>query len=251
MASPLFILSTGRTGTQFFEAYINQTSPEAVCKHEPRPSRRFKFISNLYLDKRVGPKMINRIYSRSRKKLFRSLEGKSYIESSNFIFGCLPALNESYEDIRIIHIVRHPLTYVKSHLAKGFWRGHKRVFARHIPYWLEKITVTDRSDPIQLLAARWDYVNRQIESYSETNPYLRVRFEDLFSQDAGQASAQLNTIREFCGLLPLEDSENEQWLKRPANYSRRKVTVDDADAETILGYCSSLMLKYQYSDSPK
>jgi hypothetical protein len=250
MDKPVFILSTGRTGTQFFEDYINQTSGEAICRHEPWPSRRFKFLSNLYLNGKVGPSFVYRIYLKSRKRLFRLTGDKTFVESSNFIFGCMPALNESYADIRIIHIVRHPVTYVQSHLGKGFWRGHKRFFARHVPYWLEKITVTDRSDPIQLLAARWDYVNRQIESYSESNAYLRVRFEDLFSQNAEQASAQLNNIRKFCGLLPLKDSENEQWLKRPANYSRRKVTVDDAEAETILSYCSSLMKRYQYSDSP-
>jgi hypothetical protein len=58
MDSPVFILSTGRTGTQFFEDYINQTTDNAVCKHEPKPSRRFKFLSNLYMNDKISDKTI-------------------------------------------------------------------------------------------------------------------------------------------------------------------------------------------------
>ncbi|TFH27087.1 MAG: hypothetical protein E4H10_05005 [Bacteroidia bacterium] len=246
MDSPVFILSTGRTGTQFFEDYFNQTS-KAMCRHEPWPSRRFKFLSNLYLNQKVSPQRVGRIYRNSRKKLFRSLKGRSYIESSNFIFGCMPPLKEMYGEVKIIHIVRHPLSYVSSHLGKGFWKGHKRFFAKHVPYWLETLDVEDRSDPLLLLAARWNYVNTRIASYVDGYPYLRIRFEDLFSEDPGTASRKLNQIREFCGLSPLDPLENEGWLRHPKNVSLRKHMLTSAEAESILTSCSELMKEYQYS----
>ena len=120
MPSPSFILSTGRTGTQFFEDYLNQTS-DAVCRHEPWPSRRFKFLSNLYLNQKVDSRRVASMYRKSRKKLFRSLKGRSYIESSNFIFGCMTPLKDIYGEVKIIHIIRHPVSYVSSHLGKGCW----------------------------------------------------------------------------------------------------------------------------------
>jgi hypothetical protein len=246
MPSPVFILSTGRTGTQFFEDYINQTS-EAVCRHEPWPSRRFKFLSNLYLNQKVSSRYVGRIYQRSRKKLFRALQGRSYIESSNFIFGCMAPLKEAYGEVKIIHMVRHPVSYVSSHLGKGFWRGHKRFFARHVPYWLETLSVEDRSDPIQLLAARWDYVNRQIGSYAEDYPYLRVRFEDLFSDETSVASATLNRIRVFCGIPPADPLENERWLRHPKNVSPRQHLLKPKEVESILAACSALMQEYHYT----
>lgn len=251
MDSPVFILSTGRTGTQFFEDYINQTSDAAVCRHEPWPSRRFKFLSNLYLNQKVSHRLVGRIYQRSRRKLFRTLGNRTYIESSNFIFGCMPSLNEIYNDVRIIHIVRHPVSYVSSHLGKGFWRGHKRFFAKYVPYWLEKLNVEDRSDPIQLLAARWNYVNRQIGSYAVSNPYLRFSFEELFSEEAGASSARLNQIREFCGLSPLDQRENDKWLQQPKNVSRRKDALEPGEIAFILASCSDLMKEYQYTDQPR
>lgn len=249
MPDPVFILSTGRTGTKFFEDYFNQTS-ESLCRHEPWPSRRFKFLSNLYLSQKVSPRTVGRIYKRSRRKLFRTLKGRSYIESSNFIFGCMSPLKEIYGEVRIIHIVRHPLSYASSHLGKGFWRGHKRLFAKYVPYWLERMEVEDRSDPLHLLAARWNYVNAQIDSYGRAYPYLRIRFEDLFSEESSTGSRTLNQIREFCGLAPLAQTENQDWLRKPKNVSRFSHKLNPQEAEKILKTCSALMEEYHYSTEP-
>ena len=246
MPDPVFILSTGRTGTQFFQDYLNQTSG-ALCLHEPWPSRRFKFLSNLYLNGRSGAERVGRIYQRSRKRLFRKLGDSPYIESSNFLFGCMEPLSGVYPGLKVLHLVRHPVSYAGSHLGKGFWKGHKRFFARHVPYWLENLQVQDRRDPVQLLAARWNYVNRQIASHAGELPYLRVRFEDLFGEDAEKASATLNLIREFCGLSPLDREENESWLSQPKNASRRTPTLEPGQQDYISRHCSELMKEYQYA----
>jgi len=241
MDSPVFILSTGRTGTRFFEDYLNQTSEKAICRHEPRPSRRFKFLSNLYLNEKISARTVIRIYLFSRKRLFRKTGDRIYIESSNFMFGCIPPLNAHFDRIRIIHLVRNPVDYVKSHLGHGFWRGHKKFFAKYVPYWLERLEVDDPSDPVQLLAARWNEVNRQIGSYAETNPYLLVRFEELFSRDLQSSSAKLNEIRLFCGLPPLDEKENGRWLNNPRNVSRRKVVLNREETDLIVDITRPVM----------
>lgn len=246
MNSPVFILSTGRTGTQFFEDYVNGTCDTAFCRHEPRPSRRFKFLSNMYLNGKAGTQFIKRTYLRSRKGLFRKHQGKIYIESSNFLFACIPALNELYPELKVIHIVRHPVGYVKSHLNHGFWRGYKKLFAKYVPYWIETLDIRNPSDPIELLTARWNYVNRQIQSYAETNAYLRIRFEALFSGDRQQSSSELNKIREFCGLEQLEEEKNASWLQKPKNRSLRSQSLDREQEEFILKGCHDLMKEYKY-----
>jgi len=241
MDNPIFILSTGRTGTRFFEEYINNTSGGAVCRHEPHPSRRFKFLSNLYLNHKIGARRVTRIYLFSRKRLFKRVGERTYVESSNFMFGCIPALNMHFDRIRIVHIVRNPVTYAQSHLNHGFWKGHKRFFARHVPYWLEKLEVEDRSDPVLLLAARWNMVNKQIRTYAGTNPYLLIRFEELFSTDLGTSSAKLNEIREFCGLSALGEEENMGWLRQPKNISRGNLYLDHKEKELVHEMTKELM----------
>jgi hypothetical protein len=248
MNSPVFILSTGRTGTQFFENYINQTSDEALCKHEPKPSRRFKFLSNLYLNNHVSESTIINIYKYSRKNLLKKTDNKLYIESSNFMFGCIPALNQYFPNIKIVHIVRHPVTYIESHLNHGFWNGHKKFFAKYIPFWLEKMNIKDISDPVNILTERWNYVNKQIESYTQTNDYLFIRFEDLFSKDNHLSSVQLNTIREFCGIPLLREQENHQWVGKPKNFSSQKYHLSISDKEFILTHNKELMKEYSYHE---
>jgi hypothetical protein len=204
----------------------------------------------MYLAGKASPQRITKLYQLSRKKLFRKLGNRLYIESSNFMFGCIPALNEVYEEIRIIHIVRHPVSYVKSHLGHGFWRGHKKLFARFVPYWLEKLEVEQPGNPIQLLAARWNLVNKQIQRYSTSNTYMLVRFEDLFSNDLPASSALLNKIRVFCNLHELDEEENIKWLLRPKNPSRRSAELAPDALEYILKCNAALMEEYQYPDQP-
>jgi hypothetical protein len=248
MNSPVFILSTGRTGTQFFEDYLNETSQQALCRHEPVPSRRFKFLSNLYLNQKIGTSPVIRIYRWSRRSIFRKLGSRIYIESSNFMFGCIPALNQAYEDIRILHIVRHPVTYVRSHLGHGFWKGHKRFFSRHVPFWMERVDAGDPSDPLVLLAERWNYVNLQILSYAETNPYLMVKFESLFSKDMKEASSVLNEIREFFGIEPVSEAKNSEWLQQPKNISRKKQDLKSGEVEKILRLTQPVGIKFGYNE---
>jgi len=248
MGSPVFILSTGRTGTQFFEEYLNQTAESVVCRHEPKPSRRFKFLSNLYLDQRIASRTIARIYRRSRRSLFRQTGERQYVESSNFLFGCIPAISQLYQEPGVVHIIRHPVGYVKSHLGHGFWKGHKKFFARHVPYWMERVEISDRTNPAAWLSARWNYVNRQIASYATTNPYLLVRFEDLFSKDSAASSAQINSIRTFCGLDPLSDSENTGWLRQPKNYSKIQQELSPGDTALILRETETIRTQYGYNE---
>jgi len=250
----VFILSTGRTGTQFFEEYITATSGEAFCLHEPPPSRRFKFYSNMYLAGRISDKKIVGQFLKCRKNILRRFPGMRYIESSNFMFGCIPSLNTHFEDIGVIHITRHPESYVKSHLGHGFWNGHKKFFAKHVPYWLEKLEVEDRNNPVELLAARWVMVNRKVASYADTNPYLRIQFEELFSSpgsvdtaNGASGVAEINRIRAFCGIEEADPEETLKWIGKPKNISSRKTRLSDADRETISQVTAEAASEFGYS----
>jgi len=217
------ILSTGRTGTQFFETYLSETSENTVCLHEPKPSRRFKFYSNKYLDGQPIEKKINNLFFNTRPKFIQSFSNNvRYVESNNFLFGCVPALNLHQENIKVIHIVRDPLTYVQSHINHGFWIGYKKWFAKNT-IWLENLETKKSNDPVLILLDRWQYVNRIISKYQKTNPYLLIRFEDLFINQEKTGSNLLNEIREFIGIDCLTEEENLRWLSRPKNQSKNNI----------------------------
>jgi len=151
-----FILSTGRTGTQFFAKYLTQTCNDVLCLHEPHPTRRFKWYSNYYLTNRLSPQFVAGEFLKTRRKILRNFRGKEYVESNNMIFGCINPIASEMETVKIVHIIRHPLTYIKSHLNKGFWNGIKGFTARNIQRWVEFVDkdIRKSNDPVLILAAR-------------------------------------------------------------------------------------------------
>jgi hypothetical protein len=166
------------------------------------------------------------------------------------MFGCIPALNKYYNSIKIIHIVRHPVDYVISHLNHGFWRGHKKIFAKYVPYWLEKLEIdeSNASKPIKILSIRWNYVNQQIASYSKTNDYLIIKFEDLFSKDKHISSETLNQVRQFLDIPLLTEKENNSWLGKPKNFSKRSYQLSTEDRKYVYKNNEQLILEYGYNE---
>jgi hypothetical protein len=220
--------------------------------HEPKPSRRFKFLSNLYLQGKIGNPLVCFIFKISRSRLFKKLNNQNYIESSNFIFGCIPALNNCRDNISVIHIVRNPKAYVYSHLNHGFWEGSKKFAAKYIPYWLEPCKLNDeqKKDPVSILLERWAYVNSQIERYASTNNYLMVRFEDIFTKDNDLSVKTLNRVRDFLNLPDMEDSENIKWLDIKLNESTKKqnkYTITEEHLELFSENHKDMLKNYNYS----
>lgn len=247
-----FILSTGRTGTQFFSNYLTESCSQILCLHEPRPSRRFKWYSNFYLINKIRPDFIARQYLRKRKSILSRSDFSHYAESSNFIFGCIPAIATVVPDISVIHIVRNPVSYIQSHLNKGFWSGIKGFTAKNIPGWLEFIDpeIKHSGDPVLILAARWIYVNSVINAYHEKYPSLFLRFEDIFGKDRDAGIKSLDTVRDFLECPPLDHSEQSLWLEKSANRSKKqraeKYVFTDKHREFLREKGTGLLEQYNY-----
>ena len=247
-----FILSTGRTGTQFFSRYLTETCPSGVCLHEPHPSRRFKWYSNFYLESKLSESFVANQYLSTRKKIFKSFQGHSYIESSNFIYGCIDPIASVIDEVKVIHIIRHPVKYIISHLDKGFWNGIKGFTARHIPGWLEFIDqgIKNSNDPVMILAARWIYVNEVIGEYERRYPFLSFRFEDLFSNKDGEASKRLNQICRFVDCEESDEETNLNYLSKPANQSKKSISdqwiIEEKHFDYLERHGGKLLSKFNY-----
>lgn len=246
----VFILSTGRTGTMFFQDYINETCDDFRCLHEPVPSRRFIFLSNMFQARKISSDLFTKIYLKSRKKLFNETKESNFVESSNFMSGGVFALNKNMPNIKIIHLVRHPQDYVKSHYDYGYWKGYKKIVRKFVPFSVERLplTASERQDPFLVLYSRWKEINNMIAKYKDTNEYLMLRFEDVFKSDPIDALSQLNTLRKFIGANKIGLEDNLKWLSKPKNVSVKKPTNSILEeykwyAESHLKEC---MDKYDY-----
>lgn len=246
-----FILSTGRTGTKFFEKFLTDNFHDVLCLHEPKPSRRFKIYSNLYLNGKLSGDFIASQFIKTRNKILQNHYQKAYIESNNFMFGCVPALNNNFGGIKILHIIRNPETYIVSHLNHGFWKGHKKIFAKCFPYWIEKLELNkqEKSNPLALLAYRWNYVNTVIEGYSITNPYLLERFEDIFSPVKEISEQTIKRIINFFELPDIKEDVIRECLVKKSNASKPNKAdykLNEEEKAYIQNICKIKMAKYEY-----
>ena len=248
-----FILSTGRTGTQFFSNYLSKTCEGVLCLHEPHPSRRFKWYSNFYLNGKLSKKFIAKQYLAKRKSILENDSINRYVESSNFLFGCVEPTNDAIEELSIIHIIRHPITYTVSHLNKGFWNGIKGFTARNIPGWLESIdrNIKSSGDPVLILLARWIYVNNVISSHQSTNSYMALRFEDIFGKNAVDPAGELNRTRKFLGCGEMGEKEQKEWLKISANKSKKDLSdkwpIQNKHLDFIMEKGEDVLRKFNYT----
>ena len=245
------ILSTGRTGTLFFQDYINETSPNRhLCLHEPNPSRRFIPLSNMVAQGRISNSFYCRNYFACRKKIFENLQGRYYVESNNFLWSGVEALNSQIDEIRILHIVRHPEDYIVSHYNFGFWAGKKKFIRTYAPYFKADLPLSkhESRDPLLVLASRWNLINRKIRSYQKTNPYLFVKFEDLFSKDSKISLQTVNKVRTFFNLELVAEDTSIKMLSKPKNKGviRKSNALMLGQNNVIIKYIDDLMDFYGY-----
>lgn len=182
----VFILSTGRTGTNFFAEYFNK-HPGVTAYHEPKPSRILRMWTNARLEGQALNEDLAKVLQAKRKGLIEKVEGPIYIESNPFIMGFAPVLLDVFDDPIIIHVVRDPRDYIKSALNHGNTRGLKKLFNNYVPFWyprVGKILKKDIDDSLMLrTAGYWKIVNNYLLANREKNNYYIFKFEDLFSND--------------------------------------------------------------------
>jgi hypothetical protein len=271
--SPIVMfLSTGRCGTQWLTAGLREVYPDIEVEHEP-----------------IGPLYSARRYFRSydepeailqvpevrahveRIKRCRTL----YVETGWPLFAVLPTLARRVPDqLRIVHLTRHPIPTALSHLAHNSYAGSARddaytrlatlgpgdpnVFQpQYADVWAEL-------SPYEKCLFWWTEVNLlglELPERLECIPLLRVTSERIL----GGERAELELLLEFMQLdwndrwLTLADRTVDRWHHHtdldvdPEAIHRHPVSVETARA---LGYelddvdIDALRARYQGEPDP-
>lgn len=189
----VFIVSTGRTGTNFFESFFNQLNNNIHAVHEPQPDF-FELSMNKIRDN-WNDKKIEEYIKESREKYLIQLSKhrvKYYIESNPFLPLLLPNLKRVFKKAKFIIITRDAKSYMKSALNKS-------------PLDDGKFFMYDDNDKRERLSAKdyssdkyhyeWDNFNRKEKIawyWNKTNLILldffkqkksiclQIKFEDFF-----------------------------------------------------------------------
>ncbi|PSR03736.1 MAG: hypothetical protein BRD50_05300 [Bacteroidetes bacterium SW_11_45_7] len=168
-----FIVSTGRTGTDFFTSLFNDHISNTWSLHEPKPAFRARSYQLVGRSHTIFEKYYFKI---PRKRRHKDHPEKWYIETNYHLFAAMPLIRDAFADSFIIHIVRDGREVVTSWLNKYRYITNDHITPYDIPgdpaqhYW-------NKWNPLQKLSWYWRTVNEIVETQQ---PDLWLHFEKIF-----------------------------------------------------------------------
>jgi len=221
------IVSTGRTGTCFLARLLNRPELGLVALHEPDPT-----LVELGYDVVTGRKSVEHaknVILRERAKIFRIVGDKMYIESNGGLIFLLPALKELIPNLKVVHVVRNPVDFVRSGVNRCYYSKGK-VFQTYAEEQRWKLRTSDFSDATEDWGAMdmyerfmwtWALKNNCAARFVRENPSIavRVRFEDIF-HCADQSG--FHSMLEFLNLGALSTRFSRNDFKKVINGSEAK-----------------------------
>lgn len=177
--SPVFVLSTGRSGSKFIHHILSQVE-SLTSYHEPPPM--LMYFSNFAYHNKNQPELLKAMFLAARLELLLASynEQKTYIESNQCMTFFAPAIKDVFQNVRFIHLVRQPGDFIRSAVMKGWhlndsiWESG-RVRMQDCAEW-------DKLNQIERLAWVWVTTNAFIKSFLEcveSDKTMTVRLEDI------------------------------------------------------------------------
>ena len=206
--SPVFILTTGRTGSKFTAALLD-LSPNVAAFHEPRPALQYFSHYAFHHQEEAGilEKMIDAARMESILDIF--IKEKIYVESNQSLTFFAPVLATLFKKSKFVHLVRHPGDFTRSALRKGWHKNDSiwesgRVKMADGKQWM-------KMDQIQRLSWLWMVTNRFIEEFKmgiESQRFMSLKFEDLIESEDG-----VRKLLDFTGAENIENIKEIQSKK--------------------------------------
>jgi len=255
---PVFILSTGRSGTKFLSTLF-ALADNIKSYHEAPPG--LQYFVNYAFHNQWRNVLLKKMIDAARMELVLDayIKDKIYIETNQCLTFFSYQLKELFKASKFLHVVRHPGDFIASAVGKGWFRNDSLWEKGRIRIRSEKLW--SRMDQIEKLAWLWQTTNHFAEDFKKTLPqerFLSVKIEDLFNDigtvielidfvgGKGVSSEEIVKLQET-KINPLEISEDE-----PPNMFKRDDFPDypiwTANmVEKIKPYVTDLSALYRYA----
>jgi hypothetical protein len=257
----VLLLSTGRTGTMFFANLFRELIPQADVYHEAgERSRLIQIFTHAHMSGLLPKNAPLWAWRRAISHNLNACTKDYYIDSNNQLYGLAALMPTLYPNLKVIHIVRDPRDYVRSHLN---WSKHrlKSFIANYLtPFWQPNAFLLgkmgfgtwQKASQFERFAWIWDFKNRFIEKLEgQQIPYLRVRFEDFFG--APTPETHFNNILAFIGHSEVNGLSKR--FQRPVNPNRGQSFPswpewNTQQCQKLQQHCGDTMQRYGYGDEP-
>lgn len=253
----LFVVSTGRTGTQFLADLFGRLGARA--SHEPGP-RWLRLVSNAHVAGRLSSERAARLVGRVRRAEVEQAGAAPWVESSCLVYGLVDPLLASFPEAAVVQVVRDPRTYVRSAMGWGAYRVGGRPlnvvpFRRLAPTQFRPRSVRRRLDwagegQFDRLCWAWAAMNRSMREQGSGSPrFSVVRYEDLF--DPVRSGPALRALCELAG-FEADDATLSRLAERRINAGKRTPEIPDwsrwtpAERRRLVRACADEAAHYGY-----
>ena len=253
----LFVVSTGRTGTQFLADLFGRLGARA--SHEPGP-KWLRLASNAHVAGRLSSERASRLVARVRRDEVERPDAPPWVESSCLVYGLVDPILTTFPDAHVVQVVRDPRTYVRSAIGWGAYRAGGRAlnvvpFRRLAPTQFRPRSVRRRLEwagqgQFERLCWAWAAMNRSMrEQGADSERFSVVRYEDLFDPERSGP-----TLRSLCSLVGFEadDATLSRLAERRINAGRKTPEVPEwskwsaAERALLLRECAGEATHYGY-----
>jgi hypothetical protein len=256
----VFLLSTARTGTKAFAEGL--TGQGIENHHQPPGSRILTCASNLWLNGLFPTRGLYSLVRRIRLPQIRGSMAHHYIQSFAFDHVAARILHDAFDNVRVIHIVRDPRTFVPSYLNWTHTRLKSYIANKAVPGWHPNGWLAGEftwrqwqvMNEFQRVCWHWRFKNELLETlFSKSARYMRLRFEDIMF--GNQRKEMLANLLSFLD-IPYEP-RFEIIFEKKKNVSEKTYFPRYADWPSerkyqLAEFCDSTMERYGYApDEPE
>lgn len=253
--APVFILSTGRTGTKLMTKIFSHYD-QIDAHHEAFPM--LQYFPNYIYHNQENSDMLKGMFLAARMELILNAFNnyKTYIESNQCLVFYAYIISNLFKKAKFIHLIRHPGAFIRSAVMKGFhlndsiWESG-RVRMENMSEWL-------KHDQIEKLAWVWNTTNKFIIDFFdkiESERTMVVRLEDITGNltlfdnilkfagitDANLASQHLKDLDTKVNELVIHPNEPSNMRKvRSYPYYKSWTDSDKAKVHRLTGELSKI-----------
>lgn len=254
---PVFLVSTGRTGTKFFAALFRRHAVGVSAHHICPGTRRQNILNGMAALGLLPQQVADAWLAKNTVARIRS-ESLRWIECNLYYFNSIAALRRSFPESRFVHVSRHPRGFCESHIRWERQRLQSRIANQLIPFWApvayhEQLLGIFGSyhQRVRYYAQVWASRNRiMLDQLEGDDSAIFLRFEDVFGSTKGNLCLE--------GLFHSLDIELRQPITQGVLAQRQNQTMHQADAapwddvcdRLIARHCSALMQRFGYSLDP-
>ena len=251
---PVFFLSTGRTGTQWF-ARLFSSAQGLKAYHAPSPDLAaqncfaYKIQKQGLFKKEASQEILSHIFLAGREQYLRYSYKclRRYVETNNHITFFAYTIADLLPQAKFIHIHRHPGDFVSSGLKRKWFLNGRSDNRQILPVDHSFDPTWSSFNTIQKISWLWNETNAFIETFKNTIPNERIHTLDFSSMD-------IDSLHELIAFSEVEVSEKrlKSQITRRVNVQRfseaeRYNNWPEKDKEDLAKMCNPLATRYGYS----